>query len=191
MTTPVTPKQRPTDAQSVDTLVHVGAKVYPYPKWYSVAERSFLAASVTLTLILSIVGIVLYKAHDIPVGAGSNQLVLIPIMLGCSLGFISNNFSLYLLWRDKYGPKGYWVWNTLGDAIIGGTCLVGFVIFILEPDSDSNGKSWSPMTIAIMTFSLITGVGHEIADFAGFYGIHLVSKRGAVAGAAQHDDIRV
>jgi len=42
------------------------------------------------------------------------------------MGFFSNGGSIIFLIRNKYGPKGYWIWNCLFDIITAACCAGGF-----------------------------------------------------------------
>ncbi|KAK1831005.1 hypothetical protein QBC39DRAFT_352647 [Podospora conica] len=187
-----TPKERPAETRSFDTLIEDAPSVYPYPRWWSFVERSFLFALST-TIFAIVITFIVTSWYNVTMGR------LITGLLGGSLGFLTNGVSLILLIRNKYGPKGYWIWNCLWDIITASCCAGGAVVGIAEI-IERRGQDYTgfqhpqsvQMTVDALTyFSLISAVAHFAANVAGFYGIHLVNKRGRVPGAAEHDDLRV
>ena len=59
--------------------------------------------------------------------------------------------------RDKYGPKGYWIWNCLRDIIIAGCCLAGFAVAIEKNPSPKVEPQYKKGIDALMWMSLIIG----------------------------------
>jgi len=202
-------KERPAETNSVDTLIAEAPGVYPYPRWWSSVERGslFVLSSAVLVLVIyffasgndGAMGILIAGLLGVrplpPSGSPQEQILTWPWPQG-ALGFLSNGLSIILLILDKYGPKGYWIWNCLWDIITAACCVGGFAVAIEDRNAEKNPlypRPPSPQATkdALMCLCLITAIGHFAANVAGFYGIHLVNKRGRVPGAAEHDDLDV
>jgi len=188
ITTTTVPKERPADTNSVDTLIPEAPGVYPYPRWWSSIERGSL-----FSLCAIVLGLVIYcfaTPGDVPMG------ILVTGILGAGLGFLTNGLAVILLILNKYGPKGYWIWNCLWDIIAAACCIGGFAVAIEGNKLPKHALRFTTPEFeatkeALKWFLLITGVCHFAANVAGFYGIHLVNKRGRVPGADEHDDLDV
>ncbi|KAK0750221.1 hypothetical protein B0T18DRAFT_487928 [Schizothecium vesticola] len=184
--TTTAPKERPAETRSVDTLIEDAPSVYPYPRWWSSIERGCLLA---LSIgVLANVGYLFGSVGDVEMGR------LVTGILGGFVGVLSNGISVILLIRNKYGPKGYWIWNCLWDIITAACCAGGFATGIdsgVQEGYRGRNKVLDTAKDSLMWLCLITAIAHLAANIAGFYGIHLVNKRGRVPGAAEHDDLDV
>lgn len=75
------------------------------------------------------------------------------------MGVFSNGLSIILLIRNKYGPKGYWIWNCLWDIITAACCAGGFAVAIDKGMHETylgQGKNLKPAKDALMWLCLIT-----------------------------------